>query len=567
MSERNAPSRAFTIGGGIAAIAGLAAALTLNARSFTQTDWIVALCGAAAFCFIALNGLPVRGLRLRRTGLAAEALFLDLPVAVTIFTLGGAVGPSALALAYALGFGAASLVRAGERVADLPRHGVLRMLVALLWLPFMGSLATLNALPDAQQVPLAACATFCFYVVFIFGASVPISSYTFHISIARLWERVARDERTWGLIIGGSVWATLEGYEVVHGHPYAAMVMWLPVCSTAVLLRTIERQHAEVVRLRLVRDAVQAMLGDRDPLPQINAILATLRVPSFQETVSVLAATGTRTENWRTVTTIGPMLSSAGDELGRRILVRLKRQREDPEGARDEPAIERDEYYSAYAFAASQADGELHGALTVHRRNDRPLTGEQIQQFTNAARELAPLLRDMRSIAARQSAATIDGLTGLCNRTMTMERLQTMLKQISITEDGAVLLLDIDHFKTINDELGHATGDNCLRRVGEIIRATVRGGDTAGRIGGEEFLVVMPGASRDVALSVGERLRLAVSLSGMRYASGEPITTSIGAAAARVGDTVETLLARADRGLYEAKRQGRNRLVEDRETA
>ena len=115
----------------------------------------------------------------------------------------------------------------------------------------------------------------------------------------------------------------------------------------------------------------------------------------------------------------------------------------------------------------------------------------------------------------------------------------------------------------INDQLGHAAGDECLRKIGDIIRAAVRGGDTAGRVGGEEFLIIMPGASRDIALAVGERLRVAVSLGGMRYGNGESVTASIGAAAARVGDTPETILARADRGLYEAKRQGRNRLVEE----
>jgi diguanylate cyclase (GGDEF)-like protein len=302
------------------------------------------------------------------------------------------------------------------------------------------------------------------------------------------------------------------------------------------------------------------MLGDRDPLPAINAILATLRVPSFDETVSVLAATGTRTESWRTVTTLGPMLSSAGDELGRRILARLKF------GGSPSTSL-RDDFYIAYAFAARLSDGDLHGALTVFRRHDRPLTNEQIQQFTNAAFELAPLLRDMRTIAATHSAATIDGLTGLTNRATAIERLQAMLDTVSISEHGAVLLLDIDHFKTINDQLGHAAGDECLRKIGEIIRKAVRSGDTAGRIGGEEFLIVMPGATRDIAVTVGERLRLAVALGGMRYANGEPVTTSIGAAAARTGDTAETLLARADRGLYEAKRQGRNRLVEDLESA
>ncbi|HVA27118.1 MAG TPA: GGDEF domain-containing protein, partial [Candidatus Baltobacteraceae bacterium] len=326
------------------------------------------------------------------------------------------------------------------------------------------------------------------------------------------------------------------------------------------LLRTIDEQHAELHRLRLVRDAVQAMLGDRDPLPQINAILATLRVPSFDETVSVLAATSARTDSWRTITTLGPTLSSAGDDLRRRILARLK-------FSGQASATLRDDYYITYAFAARLADGEIHGAMIVHRRNDRPLSADQLASFTNAAFELAPLLRDMRTIAATQSAATIDGLTGLYNRAMAMERLQLMLDDVTIAEHGAVLLIDIDHFKSVNDYLGHAAGDECLRKIGEIIRNAVRGGDTAGRIGGEEFLIVMPGATRDVALGVGERLRLAVALGGMRYHNGEPVTTSIGVAAATVGDTTETLLARADRGLYEAKRLGRNRIVETTETA
>ena len=560
MSERNAPSRAITIGGGIVAVAGLAVALTLYAPLFTQLDWAFTACGAHAICFVAGNALPVRGLRMRRTGLSAEAIFLDLPIAVSLFALGGEVGATACALAFALGFAGASIVRDSESLADLPRHGVLRVLAALFFLLFGSYEAQLRALPIAQATPILAAAIFAAVIVFIFLISAPVSSYTFHLSLARLWGRLARDPRTWWVTVGGVIWATIGRNEVVQGQDLVAIALWLPVCLSAFLLRTIDRQHAELHRLRLVRDAVQAMLGERNPLPQINAILATLRVPSFDETVSVLAATSSRTDSWRSVTTLGPKLSSAGDELGRRILARLKFS--------GSPSTSlRDDFYTAYAFAARLSDGEVHGALTVHRRNDRPLSNEQIAQFTNAAFELAPLLRDMRTIVATQSAASIDGLTGLANRATAMDRLHSMLEQTSITENGAVLLLDIDHFKTINDQLGHAAGDECLRKIGEIIRNTVRGGDTAGRIGGEEFLVVMPGASRDIALTVGERLRLAVALGGMRYANGQPVTTSIGAAAAHVGDTAETLLARADRGLYEAKRQGRNRLVEDLESA
>ncbi|HTU71688.1 MAG TPA: GGDEF domain-containing protein [Candidatus Baltobacteraceae bacterium] len=562
MTERRAaaPSRAITVGGGIAAVAGLAAALTLYAASFTRLDWAVTALAAAAIAFVALHALPVRGLRMRRTGIFAEAIVLDLPIAAPLLALGGAVGITACALAFALGFGIAALVRRGEAVADLPRAGVLRVLASLLALPFAANIAALQARPLSQSTPIFVgliCAT---VVVFTFAISAPSAAYTFHLSVRRIWRRLVRDRRAWGVAAASILWTTVVRNEVLLGHLLVVIAMWLPVCLCARLLRTIDGQHAELHRLRLVRDAVQAMLGERDPLPQINAILATLRVPSFDETVCVMAATATRTENWRTVTTLGPPLSPAGDELGRRVLARLKF------GGAPSTSL-RDDYYIAYAFSARLSDGELHGAIAVFRRHDRPLLHEQIAQFTNAAIELAPLLRDMRTIAATQSAATIDGLTGLVNRATVMDRLAAMVDDLSVSELGAVLLLDIDHFKTINDELGHAAGDACLRKIGEIIRSGVRSGDTAGRIGGEEFLIVMPGADREVALAVGERLRLAVALGGMRHAAGDPVTTSIGVTAARVGDTAETMLARADRGLYEAKRQGRNRMVEDLESA
>ncbi len=561
MRERGAaPSRAITIGRGIRAVAGLAVALTLDAFSCTRVDWIATVAAAAGICFVAVNAVPVRGLRIRRTGLSAEAIVFDLPIAVPLFALGGSVGITAAALAFGLGYGIASLSRTTENVTDLARHGALRVLTVLAFLPFVPQLASLQALPAQQgSIDFAALLSAAAFV-FAFAISAPASAPTFHLSLPRIWERIFRDPRAWGVTAGGILWATAIRAEVLQGHLPIVFAMWIAPAVCAVLVRTIDRQHAELHRLRLVRDAVQAMLGARDPLPQINAILATLRVPSQEETVSVIAATGARTDNWRTVTTIGPALSSAGDELRRRVLVRRKY------GGSPSSTL-RDEYYTAYAFGARLNDGDLHGALTVHRRHDRPLSTEQMAQFVNAAFELAPLLRAMRTIAATQSAATIDGLTGLANRAATMERLQVMLDNVTIAERGAVLLLDIDHFKTINDHLGHAAGDECLRKIGEIIRATVRGGDTAGRIGGEEFLVVMPGATRDVALTVGERLRLAVALGGMRYASGEPVTTSIGVAGARIGDTAEQLLARADRGLYEAKRQGRNRIVEELESA
>lgn len=560
IAESNAPNRGITILIGAVAVAALAVVLTLHVRDFRTGDWIVAAVGAIGIFVAATHALPIRGLRMRRSGLTAEAVFMDLSIGAPMFALGGFVGPTAAALAFALGFGAAAIVRRTNAVTDLTRHGALRVLACVALLPFVGDFALVRAMPEFQGALTYFVVLSVISFVFLLGVSATTSAFTFQISLPRVWERQVRDPRTWIVGIGNLVWATAVRDPILGGHYAVAIAMWLPVCITALLLRTIDEQHAELHRLRLVRDAVQAMLGDRDPLPQINAILATLRVPSYDETVSVVAATGTRTENWRTVTTLGPQLSSAGDELRRRILARLKFS--------GQPfSTLRDDYYVSYAFAARLGDGELHGAMIVHRRNDRPLSNDQVHSFTNAAFELAPLLRDMRSIAATQSAATIDPLTGLFNRATTLDRLATVLEEMTVAEHGAVLLLDIDHFKTINDQLGHAAGDECLRKIGEIMRNAVRGGDTAGRIGGEEFLIVMPGATRDVALGVAERLRLAVALGGMRYANGEPVTTSIGAAVMNIGDTLESLVARADRGLYEAKRQGRNRIVEELDTA
>ncbi len=555
-SSVSGPDRGFTFGAGAIAIAGLAVALTLYVRHFTPELWV--LCGIAAFCVavVAFNALPIRGLRMRRSGRAAEAAFLDVPIVAPLFLIDGAAGPTAAALALAAGFGIAAVVRRGSAPTDIARHGILRTLVALALISPLSHIGPIFATNSPGALLAFAAALAIATIVFVFGVSAGTSSAMYHIGITRVWQRLARDPRTW--IVGGAnvLWAVAVRDPLAAGNVALAAAMWAPVIGTSILLRTIDEQSAELNRLRLVRDAVQAMLGDRDPLPQINAILATLRVPAPGETVTVLAATSSRVESWRTVTLLGPALSPAGDEMRRRLLARMK--------FNEAACITlQDQYYVAYAFAAQLADADLNGALIVHRRHDRPLSGEQIAQFTNAARELAPVLRDMRSIAAAQNAATIDGLTALYNRAATIERLEAMLLEPALPNRGAVLLLDIDHFKTINDDLGHAAGDDCLRRIGHIIKSAVRSGDTAGRIGGEEFLVVMPGATRDVAMTVGERLRLAVALGGMRYGNGEPVTASIGVAAANLGETGESLMARADRALYEAKHQGRNRIVED----
>lgn len=159
--------------------------------------------------------------------------------------------------------------------------------------------------------------------------------------------------------------------------------------------------------------------------------------------------------------------------------------------------------------------------------------------------------------------ALSDALTGLPNRRRFDQVLDQRLKEAPLAGHVgpfSVAMLDIDHFKPINDRHGHAAGDRVLQRLGELLTCQLRGDDLAARIGGEEFGLLMPGTDGEAARCALERLRRAVEAHPLE---GLAITLSIGVTQYRSGDTRETLMQRADDALYAAKRTGRNRIVED----
>jgi diguanylate cyclase (GGDEF)-like protein len=130
----------------------------------------------------------------------------------------------------------------------------------------------------------------------------------------------------------------------------------------------------------------------------------------------------------------------------------------------------------------------------------------------------------------------------------------------------AVMLLDIDHFKSINDRFGHASGDAVLVRVGEILQACVRRGDLVARWGGEEFLVLLPDASLEEAREISERIRLEIA----RTAYSEQrlrVSATIGVAAWCASESLDATIHRADTLLYRGKHQGRDRVVAQDATA
>ncbi|HEX6688802.1 MAG TPA: diguanylate cyclase [Solirubrobacterales bacterium] len=167
----------------------------------------------------------------------------------------------------------------------------------------------------------------------------------------------------------------------------------------------------------------------------------------------------------------------------------------------------------------------------------------------------------VESDRAHRRRATLDPLTGLLNRTALEQRLGELDGQPT-REDGpahALLLCDLDNFKRVNDRLGHAVGDEVLREVSYTMRTNLRGGDSIYRVGGEEILVVLPGATKDDALGVAERLRLAVR---ERRPAGVLVTVSIGVAVARNGPLgSDELVGLADEALYSAKAAGRDRVM------
>ena len=169
----------------------------------------------------------------------------------------------------------------------------------------------------------------------------------------------------------------------------------------------------------------------------------------------------------------------------------------------------------------------------------------------------------MRETEALERLAAIDGMTGLNNRRTFLELAETEWTRFRrYGRPMGLLMFDIDHFKRVNDTYGHDAGDEVIKTVVDILQKQKRASDIAGRLGGEEFALVLPEATLDSAVGAGERLRKLVAehviaAGGTRI----PVTISVGASICHAATSgVEELIKQADLALYEAKRGGRNRV-------
>lgn len=172
------------------------------------------------------------------------------------------------------------------------------------------------------------------------------------------------------------------------------------------------------------------------------------------------------------------------------------------------------------------------------------------------------IVQDRAQIWELTDHANIDGLTGLYNRRWLDNALARLLAQVQKGEQQlCILLIDADNFKRYNDSHGHQAGDQALVALGEVLKTTVRPYDFATRYGGEEFLIMLPNASREEGRVVAERIRGNVAKKAIVAVDGTPlpgITVSIGLAISDAGSTPESLIGAADAQLYRAKEAGRN---------
>lgn len=181
-------------------------------------------------------------------------------------------------------------------------------------------------------------------------------------------------------------------------------------------------------------------------------------------------------------------------------------------------------------------------------RSDR--TERELNQLNSRLKQLS----DELDYKARH-----DNLTGALNRGAIFERAHHFLKSSSLS----LVVLDIDFFKRINDEFGHPTGDAVIRELVNRLRRTLNGEGDIGRVGGEEFTILLPGVSLEAAVIIAEEIRIAIVQEAFPCLPSRPVTSSFGISWSDVGADFEDAYARADAALYKAKHGGRNRVERD----
>lgn len=332
-----------------------------------------------------------------------------------------------------------------------------------------------------------------------------------------------------------------------------------PQGALTILERASElQQQTPDARLNaLIELARGAALHQRKQLPASDrALRAALRVFSegeqlheLKETCTHLAQVASEMGNWRDAYVFRMRAQETSEAMFRNQLdqrfASLK--------------VEFDTAAKEKENALLSRENEANQKALEHERRARSLQATAIVLAVILAVLLAVLaVHQWRTTHRMRALAMTDDLTGAPNRRAVLTQLGPMLAS---NTPCAMLIIDIDHFKSINDQHGHPEGDEALRLVAQKLSSLVQAPALLGRLGGEEFVVVLPGASQEAAMQAAEGIRVAVmTIDTRRWLAEHRITVSIGVTTSTRGDTPSSMLQRADNALYEAKRAGRNRV-------
>jgi diguanylate cyclase (GGDEF)-like protein len=328
---------------------------------------------------------------------------------------------------------------------------------------------------------------------------------------------------------------------------FVSMLPGAPTSNTVMPLRQLEPVDASQLRDLPSAGSGRGMLrfGDRSPNPVVGDDPA-----SGDQNNAANVATAELRRNVRARSTGFSAVSSLGQahEVADRIAYRLR----NAYGLRNTLA------------APLQSERGIAGAIVLSRRTDEVWPDSAVRLLNSAAAETSAALTRVYSHQAAESEARTDQLTQLPNRRYFDEYCKLLTSRRRAADRVAILAVDVDHFKKVNDVYGHLIGDAVLRAIANAISVSVRDEDVPARYGGEEFVVLLRNPAAGVALEIGERIRRSVRDMDLTHTGIEgPVTVSVGVATGTsAGEVIEDIVERADRALYAAKRTGRDRVVE-----
>jgi diguanylate cyclase (GGDEF)-like protein len=340
-----------------------------------------------------------------------------------------------------------------------------------------------------------------------------------------------------------------RGLELAAGlAPNNRFVTGLLTCTRAEILLAAGRSDEALAHVRTATDVLRSR-GHRDPYLLGMCVMVEARA---------LLAVGRPDDAWRTGQRVVEWLGEGVPQLRSMIL-------QDVAAALRE-AGRNDDAYTALAASAeleriafrqlTELQRDFERAIHEHAaaRREADVLAEKNRELERRAHQLEELQEQLRDQAER------DWLTGLYNRRYLAAALER-LNDGAGSEPLSLAIVDLDHFKEVNDRFGHDVGDRVLVRAGELLADAVRPSDVVARTGGEEFVVLMPVADTEAATACADRLRRIVAAERWdQIAPGLAVTASIGVASTSAATGAENVLKLADRRLYAAKHAGRNRV-------